>query len=553
MRERIPSLKARGGMVWPLPPFLFAAGSVMALMAENLDQTSFGDVLPALAGTAAFAASVVAIVAALRRRFDAGTAVIAALWVAGALFYLNLFSRLNQAIGGDYAMIRVLPAAIAILGLLTLACHLLPRAMPAFHLILTGVALVLLAFPLQATASYAWRERGARGIYDADAAMTGLPPIASSGSMRTGTRPPDIYHFIFDRFGSEDMLAREYGIETGIGAFLEERGFYVAPGSHSNYLKTGHSLASTFHMDYLDLLGDAPDLGGRDWHPIFDMLGDHRVGRILGDLGYDRIQFGSWWVGTYDNPFADENHPLGFSEFAMIYLRRTSLLPVLQALPASNFTRRLDWDNGQCRRVLRQIEMIKALASDPRPEPIHVFVHLLVPHGPYPFAPDGRCLSRAEAAARGEIRGYADQVAYAARLIRELTPVLQEGARGTPVILVQADEGPFPERDYRVPWQEAPQRELEIKTAIINAYFFPSGDYAELSPAITPVNSYRAVLNEVFDAGFDLLPDRIFAFPNDSLLYDFHDVTASVGDPPRLDAVSPAGAAPEPDPYRAGQ
>ena len=540
----IPS--ARVVRAWPLSPFLFAAAGVFSLMAKNLGQTSFSDVVPALAGTLAFAASVVAIVATLRRRLDAGTAVVAALWVAGAIFYLDLFGRLNQWIDGDYAMIRVLPVAVALLGLLTLACHLAPRAMPAVHLILTGIAAVLLAFPLTEASLYAWRERDARHLYDPDAAMVGFSPIASEGSSTSASRPPDIYHFVFDRFGSEEMLAREYGVETGIGAFLADRGFHVAPRSHSNYLKTGHSLASTFHMDYLDLLGDAPDLHGRDWHPIFRMLGDNRAGRILDDLGYDRIQFGSWWVGTFDNPFADENHPLGFSEFAMIYLRGTALRPVLQLLPASAFSRRLDWDNGQCRRVSRQIEMIKALASDPRPEPIHVFAHILVPHGPYPFASDGRCLSRAEAAARGEESGFVDQVAFASRLISEVTPVLQDGVRGAPVILMQADEGPFPDRDYGAPWQEAPARELEIKTAILNAYFFPSGDYSKLSADITPVNSYRAVFNAVFDAGFVLLPDRTFAFPDDSKIYEFHDVTDRMADADASDASGPAGIVGEP-------
>ncbi len=528
----------RAGLLWPLSPFFFAAASVLALMASNLDQTSARDVVHALLGTAAFAALVTALVAAARRRLDAGTTVIASLWVVGALYYSQLFDRLNASLGGDYTMTRALPAAILLLGLLTLACHLLRRAMPTLHLLLTGVSLVMLAFPLWEAGAYAWQERAARSLYDPDEAAAGMGQIAQGAPAGEGTPSPDIYHFIFDRFGSEAMLAREYGIETGINAFLEDRGFYVAPLSHSNYLKTGHSLASTFHLDYLDFLGEAEGLGGRDWRPIFDMLDDHRAGRFLRARGYDQIQFGAWWVGTYDNPVADENHAFGFSEFNMIYLRRTALRPALHLLPPGNFTRRLDWDNAQCHRVGRQVERIKALASDPRPEPIYAFVHILVPHGPYAFTSDGSCLTRPEQAERGESQGYIDQVEYAAHIIKELVPALQEGTRGAPAILVQADEGPFPDRNYRVPWQEATPDELAIKTSILNSYFFPDGDYSTLSPAITPVNSYRMLFNALFGADFERLPDRVIAFSGDSSLYDFHDVTDL--------ATAPDRAAPQP-------
>lgn len=527
LSDDLPSSRKKTS-VWPVAPFLIAAASVLTLMAENLNQTSFADIAGALIGTAAFAALVVAGVAALRRSLDAGTSVIASLWVTSAAFYTELYLSLNTALGGDYTMIRALLPVLLILAAITLGCQLLPRAMPALHLIVTGIGVALLAIPLQQSIRYAWVERGARDLYDPNRAMVGLPDVPAAYPA-ADARPPDIYHFVFDRLGSDDMLAREYGIETGLGEFLADQRFYIAAGSHSNYLKTGHSLASTFYMDYLDFLGDAPDLGGRNWHPIFEMLQDHRVGRILSELGYERIQFGSWWVGTFDNAFADENHPLGFSEFNMIYLRRTALRPFLHLLPPNGFTRRLDWDNAQCGRVPRQVEMIKALASDPRPAPIHVFAHILVPHGPYPFTADGKCLSRDEAAARGEDQGFVDQVAFAAQMIRDIVPALQNGSRGVPVILLQADEGPFPDRDYSVLWQEAPARELDIKTAILNAYFFPSGDYSRLTPDISPVNSYRVVFNTLFDAGLDPLPDRTFAFPNDSEIYEFHDVTDVLG------------------------
>ena len=148
----------------------------------------------------------------------------------------------------------------------------------------------------------------AASTFVADCTLEGLMHAAELPQMAAraaGTdRPPDIYHFVFDRLASDEILARHFGVEPGIGRFLGERGFYVAEASHSNYPMTGHSLASMFYMDYLGLLAD-PRVAGDNWQPVYEMVSDHRVARFLRARGYDLVQFGGWWRGTYDNPLAD--------------------------------------------------------------------------------------------------------------------------------------------------------------------------------------------------------------------------------------------------------
>jgi hypothetical protein len=521
-RDRIPA--------FPAAALLIAPASVFSLMSRNLDQTSFSDVLSALLGSLCFAVLVWLVAIGLRWRCDAKAAAAAAVWVAGALFYLGLFGPLNAWIGGGYPMVKSLPLALGALALVTLVVLRLPEPLVgALHLVMSTMAAVVLASPLWSAVAYEWRNGDARAAYDADRAAE-MVEIAASDADADGARPPDIYHFVFDRYGSADTLESQYGVTEGIGGFLEARGFYVATDSYSNYLRTGHSLASTFYMDYLDFLAEDPRVPPSSWHPIFRMLDDHRVGRFLKSRGYRIVQFGSWWVGTFDSAVADENHPHGFSEFNMLYLRRTILRPIFHALPDTPFTMRLDWDNGQCQRVARQVDQIKTIGR--REDPVYVFAHILVPHGPYIFASDGSCLTPAQAIERGDERGYATQIAYANRIIRDVVTALQAPDRDPPIILIQADEGPFPERDGRVPWQDAPAEELRIKTGILNAFYFPDQDYRQLSPQITPVNAYRVVFNAQFGTELPQLPDRIVAFSNDARLYEFHDVTERVRNEP---------------------
>jgi hypothetical protein len=519
----------RSKIVLPVAAVLLAAASVMVLMARNLHQATFAGVAPTLAAAAVFALLVHALTALLRRRTDAASAVITCIWVGGSLFYLDLFDRLNLWLEGGYSSVRTLPFAAAAMVLLSLAVHRLRFAWDAVHIVLSVIALVLVANPLWQAAAHEWRHGADRALYDAGQAVEAMPEISPSPTAAAsgdGARPPDIYHLVFDRYGSAPILERHYGITEPIGPFLEERGFFVTPESYANYQKTSHSLASTFHMDYLDLFADDPDIKGGSLQPLFEMLDDHRVGRFLRLRDYRLIQFGSWWGGTYHASIAHENHPHGFDEFDMLYLRRTILLPIFHALPETPFTMRLNWDNGQCQRVARQVEEIKAIAAEPDHRPVYVMAHFLVPHGPYVFAPDGRCLTQVEATERGLFQGYVDQIAYADRIIEDLVLALQAPDRPPPVILVQADEGPFPAgRDYGIPWHESPPEELRIKLGIINAYFFPDGDYRQLYPEISPVNSYRALFNTYFGTSFPLLPDRIFAFPTDAQSFELHDVT----------------------------
>lgn len=517
--EPVPAREAGAApRVYPLVALLFAPASVLEPMARNLGQTTLADAAPAVIGTIAFALGVWLLAALARRRADTAAALIAAIWTVGCLFFAEIFGDLNRTLGGGYPMLHALPVALAAMGLLTWAAWRWGARLRVVHIVLTGIAAAMLVTPAWKIAAYEWEHGDAVAAYDPDAAAAGLPAPAAGTS-----RPPDIYHFIFDRYGSGRTLAERYGIDEPIGDFLEANGFYVAHEARANYQKTGHSLASLFAMDYLPPLAEDARVDGRNWRPIFRMLDDHMVGRFLRARGYEHHHYGSWWRGTFHNSQADVNRPHGFSEFNMIYLRGTILRPIFHLLPDTALTMRLDWDNAQCQRVRPQIEEIKAIGE--RDRPVYVFAHILVPHGPYVFTPEGDCLDQLTARERGPNQGYVDQIGYANTIMHDMVATLLAEDRTPPVIIFQADEGPFPASYGRGPWQEAPAEDLRAKAGILTAIFMPDGDYHLLRQDMTAVNTYRLVFNTVFGTDFAELPDRILAFPNDSNIYEFHDVT----------------------------
>lgn len=507
----------------PLHPPLFAAASVLALYVTNLRETTFGDVAPTLLGATATALALLLAFTIALRSFGPRPAILASLVLLGGLHHLDLFHRANRLVGGPLPAFSAMPLALAVVALLAILVWrtrfklLLPNAL------LNGIALVLFAGPVWTAVSHAWETRGL--AQPAPAAEIARPP-SPDGVTSTAKPKPDIFYFIFDRYGSERTLARIYGFDNR--PFLDAlraKGFYVASASLANYPKTAPSLAATFHMDYLDFLEETPLARRNEWHPIYDMVREHEVGRFLKAQGYRFVQIGGWWAPTQFSPMADENYRSGFSEFAWLYLRRTIVPSILDAVaPRFPLARQLSWDNGQCQRVPRQLERIKA--SGGRAAPTFTFAHILLPHEPYVFDSDGRCLTAAEAQKRTQHEAYVAQVRYANRVIAEIVERLL-GRREKPIIIVQADEGPYPEpyRTSNRSWTIATPDELAMKSAILNATYFPDGDYSMLDQEITPVNTFRLVFDKYFGTRYGRLPDRIFAFPDYSSIYDFFDVT----------------------------
>ena len=72
---------------------------------------------------------------------------------------------------------------------------------------------------------------------------------------------------------------------------------------------------------------------------------------------------------------------------------------------------------------------------------------------------------------------------------------------------------------------------MKEQHAILNAYYFPGQKYELLYPSVSPVNSFRIVLNTFFGGTYELLPDRNYFIPH-ARPYDFVDVTERVQSDP---------------------
>ena len=114
-------------------------------------------------------------------------------------------------------------------------------------------------------------------------------------------------------------------------------------------------------------------------------------------------------------------------------------------------------------------------------------------------------------------------------MVIDLVRELKSTSDVPPIIILQGDEGPYPDR-YRSAarsfrWEQATDAEVRQKFGILNAYYLPGVDSSSLYPSITPVNSFRLVLDLYFGTSLGLLPDRSYACVSYSHPYELLDIT----------------------------
>jgi hypothetical protein len=337
-----------------------------------------------------------------------------------------------------------------------------------------------------------------------------------------GQTLPDIYYIILDRYAGASTLSEAYdGFDNSdFLAYLTGQEFYVASESSANYVRTSESLASSLNMEYIDYM----DEKSNDLLPMSERIEDNALQRSLKAAGYQFINVGSWWGPTRRNENADINinYCTRTSEFEESLLTMTMPYYVSAAAGLVDDARMRQWKRTQFE--------FDELAEIPNlEEPTFTFAHILSPHVPYVFDSDGSFLLPEQANTRSDIENYRNQLVATNNMVKVLVDRLLKDSEVAPIIILQADEGPYPERyDAGVRafnWGEATDAEIRQKFRILNAYYLPGVDSSVLYPTITPVNSFRLVFDLYFGTGLGLLPDKSCAYVDYSHPYQFLDVT----------------------------
>lgn len=330
--------------------------------------------------------------------------------------------------------------------------------------------------------------------------------------------PPDIYLFILDGYGRADVLRDIYGFDNS--EFLERlqaRGFQVASQARSNYTQTGLSVASMLNMSYLDSLTPPVPPSTFDRTPLARLVRWSRLRGFLESQGYLIVGMPSGYRLTeLDNADVFRREPMDGATTLERLAFETSGLVLYQELADATGRRPLLPGYRSHRErvefVLEQLQQVPAI-----PGPKFVFIHLLIPHPPFVFDAQGGPVTPnspftlldgdAFLGTREEyLRGYRDQVQYVNRVMEQVLDTILQKSERPPVIVIHGDHGPGSGLD----WESAERTDLRERSSILSAYLLPGAAIGTIDPGLTPVNSFRLVLNQYFETGMELLPDRSF-------------------------------------------
>lgn len=371
------------------------------------------------------------------------------------------------------------------------------------------IALFLLAFPLFKISSFSLK------VYTGERAVSDLLAEAFPLDIAEGMDLPDVYYIILDTYTRADALLDEFDFNNSpfLGQ-LREKDFYIAECSRANYSNTETSLTSSLNMNYLFELGPILDASGLDQSDFWLLLKQTLVRSQLEGLGYKTIAFET---GYQWSQWTDADLYLGTSydpvlmqlikPFEAMLIKSTAGL-ILTDFQYESYTERKRSVFEPIYRInfpyrdfaklqLFILDNLPTLASIPYPK--FVFAHLLVPHVPRIFAPNGEILSDPGYYGGGlsgpindeyDVKGYRSEVQFINGRVLEIVDAIIEGSTSPPIIIIQGDTGT-----------------IHHPFKILNAYYLRGDENPKLYPSISPVNSFRVIFDTYFETSYGLLPD----------------------------------------------
>ena len=526
----------KGKIIW-LPPLLFSIVPTLAVYAHNLNFLSPERMLVPLLYSVVFMVLSGCVVYAIFKN-EKKASVFTAIWVilffSFGYFFLvvgetklssSLPLSLNKLLFGTYGIILLLTVW------LLFKTELTRRFIIFFSLVSITIFIINLVkiVPFEI-------NRWIDGRQLQQYVSKNLGQIETSG---TSNFKPNIYYFVFDRYPRHDVLEKYFDFQNNSHIdYLRSNGFWVGDESYANYPNTFLSLSSSLNMSYLQFLTDILGDQQADQANVYrQLLQDNQLARFLKSQGYKYVLFGSSWDPFQKKGIADENYNLlaDFDEFHLYIYERTLLNAIRGIIEKKQLFTGTERFNKISLNLDYRLHRINRQKN--QPQPLFVFGHFLLPHPPYVFSPECDSCTLSTSSQQDYESGYLNEIQCANRVMRSLISEIQSGSDRPVVIIFQSDEGPFlPLEYFNGDGESVPENSESylIHGAILNAVYLPDKDdfskpanYEKIGfgPNLSPVNTFRVILNYYFSTNLSILPDKTYFSLDNKRIYNFKEVT----------------------------
>ena len=329
------------------------------------------------------------------------------------------------------------------------------------------------------------------------------------------TQKPDIFFIVLDGYTSSACLQEEFAFSNRfIDSLLTANNFFISTGSKSNYNVTPFSLSSTLDMNYLKPGLEKAEGQDKLFRQAIETLKNNDLVRFFENENYQLKNFGCFDFKNAPTPLKPY---FGRELYYRIIDDQTLYSRVMRDIGWNFTTRNIftgafkvpeSFTKSKEYHIYRNqynweklLDEIQRRSDSPR----FVYAHLMLPHEPFYLDKNGKRVSDTALILNGlNLKdAYLEQLIYTNKLLAELIPLVSDDASHQRVVIIQGDHG-F--RDYEF----ANSKEKEFMN--LNAYYFSDHNYSMLYNSISPVNSFRVVLNKYFCQSFPLLKDSSIYF-----------------------------------------
>jgi len=316
---------------------------------------------------------------------------------------------------------------------------------------------------------------------------------------------PDIFFIVIDAYTSSKALKKYFNFDNSrLDSSLLNAGFFISTNSQSNYNATLFSIGATFNLQYFNCYIEKTPYNTFRWIQGIYTYKNSLLPELLEKNGYDIIN---------QSLFDIKNHPIKveplFEEYTTLSMyhatlwgriRRDILWNLMVKLPGYRKKRPAGQDFIK-RNNINYTNFLMELGRETN-TPKFVISHVLIPHGPAYVDRNGhpRMVSDEDLIDKNHDELYLEQLIFVNTWIDSLAKAVTTTSRTRPLVLIiEGDHG-----NRYAKWGRS-IREKQFMN--LNSYYFSDKDYSMLYDSISPVNSFRVVLNKYFQAGLPLLKD----------------------------------------------
>ncbi len=313
---------------------------------------------------------------------------------------------------------------------------------------------------------------------------------------------PDIYLIILDEYARFDTIKEEFGYDNSIFyQLLKNQGFYIAKKSDVAIPSTTSFIPSILNL--------SPQIRSTT-SDVIESYNNNILFHHFAQYGYSVTILDGWMLVdeqiedlypnlTYKSYLTVNGNINDINEFQDIVLQRTIIEPFLSGF-------RADVANIYYHGNKYFFDFITHHHSN-EDTPSFVFAHFMCPHLPFVFTRDGAFLANPTNYWSYKDMGketlkflYLEQYIYVTKRISTFIENVLKYSTKKPIIYIVSDHGP---REVSAGVKNRVQYHR-----VLNAVYYPDGDYSDLYDNISPVNTLRVMLNKYFGKNYEMLEER---------------------------------------------